>query len=266
MCARNPFARQVGDKTMKTFMAAGLTLLAGAALLETALIPGLVIGGAAVLAPKYLPKLQRRAQSSPKAKASRQAEPAGGLASQPDTNGALAILAKLGIKQAVAKTITFRVLVTALDFTTNYVVIGEVTTAAGLSTLGFVIGPLLYLTHEAAWNYLGPTEDAAVAVKIPLSLQPAETSPVGQFTMSRALAKTITFRTIATVVDFTTIYVVVGDVLTAAGLSAFAFVVGPFVYLGHEKLWDYYGSPKKGAPKEPTLLLPAPPSSVPASG
>jgi hypothetical protein len=39
--------------------------------------------------------------------------------------------------------------------------------------------------------------------------------------------------------------VVVGDVATAVGLSAFAFVVGPFVYLGHEKLWDYYGSPNE---------------------
>ena len=37
--------------------------------------------------------------------------------------------------------------------------------------------------------------------------------------------------------DFTANYVVVGDLATAVGLSAFAFVVGPFVYLGHEKLW-----------------------------
>jgi hypothetical protein len=54
--------------------------------------------------------------------------------------------------------------------------------------------------------------------------------------------------------------VVVGDVATAVGLSAFAFVVGPFVYLGHEKLWDYYGSPSERTldPPTPTNLLPAP--------
>jgi hypothetical protein len=34
--------------------------------------------------------------------------------------------------------------------------------------------------------------------------------------------------------DFTTNYVVVGDLATAATLSAFGFVVGPFIYLGHE--------------------------------
>jgi uncharacterized membrane protein len=44
--------------------------------------------------------------------------------------------------------------------------------------------------------------------------------------------------------DFTTLYVVVGDLATAVGLSAFGFVVDPFVYLGHEMVWNYYGAPK----------------------
>ena len=41
---------------MKQYVTVGLTVAAGAALLETALIPGLLIGGAAVLAPRYLPR------------------------------------------------------------------------------------------------------------------------------------------------------------------------------------------------------------------
>ena len=45
---------------MKLYLTVGLSMLAGAALLEAALIPGLVIGGAAVLLPKYLPKLRQR--------------------------------------------------------------------------------------------------------------------------------------------------------------------------------------------------------------
>jgi uncharacterized membrane protein len=245
---------------MKTFLAAGLTVIAGAALLEAALIPGLVIGGAAVLAPRYLPGLRRRMKPSPKAKVHRPAEATGDA--RPNGAAAQGYLRKLAIKQAVAKTITFRVLVTTLDFTSNYVVIGELSTAAGLSTFNLVFGPLLYLGHEAAWNYFGPDEDATV--QVPLSLGPDGKPASGrQFTMSRALAKTITFRTIATVADFTTLYIVVGDIATAVGLSAFAFVIGPFVYLGHEKLWDYYSSPKKPQ-QEPTLLLPAP-TTVPAS-
>jgi uncharacterized membrane protein len=70
--------------------------------------------------------------------------------------------------------------------------------------------------------------------------------PAGRhgFTISRPLAKTVTFRTIATTMDFTTLYMVAGDLVTAAGLSAFGFAVGPFVYLGYEMAWDYYTSPK----------------------
>jgi uncharacterized membrane protein len=156
----------------------------------------------------------------------------------------LASLSGFGLKQAIAKTITFRIIVTTLDFTTNYIVIGELTTAAGLSTFNLFAGPLFYLTHEAAWNYLRPAEDAAIDVQLPYQLRP-EPAGWGRFSISRAVAKTITFRTIATVMDFTTNYVVVRDVATAAGLSAFGFVVGPFVYLAHEKVWEHYGSPKK---------------------
>ena len=78
--------------------------------------------------------------------------------------------------------------------------------------------------------------------------------------MSRALAKTITFRTVATIMDFSVTYIVVRDLAVAAGLSAFGFVVGPFVYYGHEKLWDRF-FPEDAEPlalPPPTKLLPAP--------
>jgi uncharacterized membrane protein len=156
----------------------------------------------------------------------------------------LAASARFKFKQAVAKTITFRIIVTTLDFTTNYVVIGELTTAVGLSAFGLVAGPLFYLAHETAWNYLGPTEGAIELPSLASLRRDANVLESGRPgpTISRALAKTITFRSIATVMDFTANYVVVRDLATAAGLSAFAFVVGPFVYLGHEKAWDYFGS------------------------
>lgn len=35
-----------------------------------------------------------------------------------------------------------------LDFTGNYIVIGEFATAAGLPTVNLVAGPLFYFTHE----------------------------------------------------------------------------------------------------------------------
>jgi hypothetical protein len=60
--------------------------------------------------------------------------------------------------------------------------------------------------------------------------------------------------------DFTANFVVVGDLATATLLSASGFILGPFVYLGHEMVWDYYGS--RGArmpePQARARLLPAP--------
>ncbi len=248
---------------MNRYVTAGLTVFAGATLFELALVPGLVIGGAAaVLAPRYLPKARRRLQPLVRATVRRLTETAIPSPGRPGARAAPAVAAGLAIKQAIAKTVTFRIIVTTLDFTSNYVVIGEATTAAGLSTFAFVVGPLFYLAHETAWNYYGPAE----TVDLPAlsSLRPNAKAPRAGgkgLTIGRALAKTITFRTIATVMDFTTIYVVVGDLATAAGLSAFGFVVGPFVYLGHEKAWEYFSSPQAR-----TLALPAPTDFAPAAG
>jgi uncharacterized membrane protein len=251
----------VEDDTMIRYVTVGLTVLAGAALLEVALIPGVVIGGAAVLAPVYLPKLRRRLQPAMAATA----RPANRAASMPVRRDAEVPLARKRFKigQAVAKTITFRIIVTTLDFSTNYIVIGELTTAAGLSAFALVAGPLFYLGHEAAWNYFGP-DGAAVELpslasrhKDTLAAEAERRGP----TISRALAKTITFRSIATVMDFAANYVVVRDLATAAGLTAFAFVVGPFVYLGHEKAWDHFSSRS-----EPALDLATPTEPAPAHG
>jgi uncharacterized membrane protein len=88
------------------------------------------------------------------------------------------------------------------------------------------------------------------------------------FTISPALAKTITYRTIATIVDFTTNYVVVGSVAEATILSATGFFLGPFVYFGHEKAWEYLAgdSATKAEPANEIALLPAPGELLPAPG
>ncbi len=224
------------------YVTLGLTVLAGAALLEVALVPGIVIGGAAVLAPRYLPKLLRRRKQSSSSAARRATNPAASRAAQLPDRASHSIVPRFQLGQAIVKTITFRIIVTTLDFTTNYVVIGELATAAGLSTFNLVAGPLFYLGHEAVWSYYGPSE---VAIDLP-ALASSETM-AGQagsegLKISRALAKTVTFRTIASAVDFTVNYVVVGDVVTALALSATGAILGPFVYYGHEKAWEYFTS------------------------
>jgi len=245
---------------MTRYVTMGLTIVAGVALFEAALIPGMVIGAAAVLAPSYLPKLRRQLrplfESTEEAPAERaRSAPARSERETPPT------LPAFGIKRAIAKTITFRIIVTSLDFTANYLVIGELAAAAGLSGFALAAGPLFYFVHETAWNRLGPTGDTVELSVLPSRQSDGRTPHEGEtgITISRALAKTITFRTVATAVDFTANYVVVGELATAVLLSAFGFVLGPFVYLGHEKAWDYYDPPRRTFdPAVPDALLPAP--------
>jgi uncharacterized membrane protein len=232
---------------MNRYVTAGLSVMAGAVLLDVALLPAAVIGGAVMLVPAVLPKLRRAPRQSLDKAADRPAAPPAARADQPGQAGEPNALGRLGVSQAVAKTITFRVIVTSLDFTTNYVVLGEFAVAAGLSTFNLVVGPVFYFMHEATWNYLGPSSGEAVA--LPAIAQQTSPSPAEppRFAISRPLAKTITYRTIATVMDFSTNFVVTGDAATAAGLSAFGFFLGPFVYWGHEAAWDYLSSPNLSA-------------------
>ena len=242
-------------------------VVAGAALLEVALIPGLLIGGTAVLAPEYLPKLGRGVRSLLNSGFWRRAEPGVPQPVRSDIQTSFVPM-RFTVKQAIAKTITFRIIVTTLDFTVNYVVLGELATAAGLSAFALVAGPLFYLAHETAWNYLG-VSDGQVDLTIPLPVGPDAEAPAtasGGLTISRALAKTITYRTIATVVDFATNYVVVGDLVTAVGLSASGFILGPFVYLRHEMVWDRYGSPAERRPELAPPAEPVPAGLLPAPG
>ncbi|HUN98115.1 MAG TPA: DUF2061 domain-containing protein [Bradyrhizobium sp.] len=242
---------------MKPYVTMGLTVLAGAALFEVALVPGILIGGAAVLAPKYLPRVLRRRRQASRLGT----DPAAGAASraaQLPVRRPRAILPRFQLGQAIAKTITFRIMVTSLDFATNYVVIGELATAAGLSSFNLVAGPLFYLGHEAIWSHFGRSE-----VAIELSALADTTTGLagrGELKISRALAKTITFRTIASAVDFTVNYVVVGDVATAFALSATGLILGPFVYFGHEKAWEYFTAGDRSVLdlSVETSLLPAP--------
>ena len=246
---------------MDRYVTVGLGVLAGAALIEAALIPGIVVAGAAVLAPRLVRQVGRGLfQSRPgapkwTATAARRpstttrpimaavgaSETAADVLAVPNGSAVrrwspipVGLLEALQVREAVAKTITFRIVATLTDFTTNYLV-GSL---AGLSGIGLIAGPVFYLVHETVWNYY--VELSRVTVDVPALLKPAPggAPAEGGFRVSRALAKTITFRGFGTVIDFSTNLIVVGDLATATGLSAVGFVVGPFVYIGHEKVWE----------------------------
>jgi uncharacterized membrane protein len=244
----DPVSTLTRDKVRSTqdFVTTAATvgmIAVGVVLFEVALIPGMAIGAAAVLTPKYVPELRRRLRPLLNSTVRRWIVPALALPGRPGVKVPLVAPAGFAIKQALAKTVTFQIIVTTLDFTAHYVVLGNLATAASLSASHLGVRPLYYLVHETAWNYLSP--------------------PVGRkagAVDNRTLVKTVTYQTIATTLDFATHYVVVGNFATAAALSAFGFVVSPFVYFGHEMAWDYFGSPRARRPDlpTPTNIAPAP--------
>lgn len=59
------------------------------------------------------------------------------------------------LSRAIWKTITFRVIGTTIDFTTNMVATGSIATSLALSSLPLLIGPWIYFGHEIAWQYWG---------------------------------------------------------------------------------------------------------------
>lgn len=87
----------------------------------------------------------------------------------------------------------------------------------------------------------------------------AETESEGG--LSRTIWKTITFRGLVTTLDFSANYVALGNAAAAAGLSAFGFVIGPFVYLGHEMAWEKFGGLSVKPVELPGLGVEAPPAT-----
>jgi uncharacterized membrane protein len=286
MHARSWFPNSVFGSVFGPGVVGGVATLgvvaAGAAIAEAALIPGLLIGGAAVLAPRLLPRdmlsglgerLRRMAPSPVREPSAPTAHSAAAEASgAPESFGepeAFDETKAFDTWRAVVKTVTYRVIVTTADFGANYFVIGELATAAGLSSLSLVAGPIAYFAHEAAWHYYGPASarqsnplEATVDVPIPGAAQRDNgRKRFPSLKVSRALAKTVTYEGVTGVSEFSVNYLFVRDLAAAAGLTAFSIAIAPFVYYVHEKAWDYYDAVKgrsRAAPAPKLLPAPAP--------
>jgi uncharacterized membrane protein len=230
-----------------------------------------LIGGAAVLAPRLFPRdrlkglTDRRPRTAPSSVSSVRSPFAPTVRSaQAPVSGEAA---SFDAWRAVVKTLTYRVMVTTADFGANYLVIGELATAAGLSSLSLVAGPIAYFAHEAAWHHYGPDSarhpnplEATVHVPMPGAAEGEEKgrTPLAGVKVSRALAKTVTYEAVTAVSEFSANYFFVRDLAAAAGLTAFSVVIAPIVYYVHEKAWDYYDATKIRSPAVPALKpLPA---------
>jgi uncharacterized membrane protein len=238
---------------------------AGVAIFEVALIPGLLIGGTAVLMPRLLPRGMLRRVKAPHIVSAPSAPAHSAQAAIPDER------ASFDTWRAVVKTFTYRVIVTTVDFGANYFVLGELAAAASLSGLSLVAGPIAYFAHEAIWHRYGPAS-VRQGVHLPIpGVTAGDKNGQARFAnieVSRAFAKTVTYEVVTGVSEFGANYFFVRDLAAAAGLTAFSMVLAPFVYYLHEKGWDYYEADEAGSPsysgstpvatkKRDTILQPA---------
>jgi len=224
-------------------------VVAGLMLVEIALVPGVFIGGLAVLGPKYLAR-HRKSLLGSLSKLQNLNSKKYNMPNEQDQEK-LKSYSIFGVQRTLAKTFTFRVLSSSLDFTWNYALLGDVATAAGLSGFGFIASTTFYFIHEMSWNHLkAQPEKKSFNIFLSSTKESSFDTISNQdgrwfLHINPTLAKTITFRTMATLAEFTTNYVVVRDIPMAAALSAFGFICGPFVYYGHEKIWEQYpGKPE----------------------
>jgi uncharacterized membrane protein len=265
MSARGWYPRSLFGPGVVGGLAALGAVAAGAAIIEAALIPGLLIGGAAMLAPRLMRRDMvrgvgdrlRRAAPSP-----RFSEPTAPSAAANAGVPTASSEPAFDTWRTVVKTFTYRVMVTTVDFGANYFVIGELATAAGLSSLSLVAGPIAYFAHEAAWHYYGPTSarhsnplEAAVHVPLPgLGERTKNGRPAfASVKVSRAFAKTVTYEGVTAVSEFGVNYLFIRDLAAAAGLTTFSIVIAPVVYYVHEKIWDYYEATKARSPAPAAL-------------
>jgi uncharacterized membrane protein len=224
----------------------------GVAIFEAALIPGLLIGGAAVLVPRLLPRDMLRRVRAPRIASLRIASPSAPATAASKAHSAQAApeeRASFDTRRAVAKTFTYRAIVTTVDFGANYFVLGELTAAASLSGLSLVAGPIAYFAHEAIWHHYGPASvRQAVHVPMPGVTAGAKNGRFANIQVSRALAKTVTYEVVTGVSEFGANYFFVRDLVATAGLTAFSMAIAPLVYYLHEKGWDYYEADKARSP------------------
>jgi uncharacterized membrane protein len=210
----------------------------GGVFIEAAIIPGMLLGCSAFLAPKALKTLLRTSG------------PANKRYKKIVTTSAKAIAAPEFIahiikpSRSITKAFTFRVVSTSLDFGWNYAILGDIGVAAGLSSVSLVVAPIFYLVHETAWNIHRAQNLMSERVDHHISLTPSSVRSMRgprliTASINSKVYKTITYRIFATLSEFGTNYVFARNVPQALSLTAFSAIIGPFIYYGHEIMWEY---------------------------
>lgn len=214
----------------------GLVVIGGV-FVEAALIPGILLGCSAFIAPKVLRAILR----SKKSKIQEFHDPV--ISNTKPVRSPLFAEHIIMPTRSIAKMCTFRATSTGLDFAWNYAILGDVGVAAGLSSVSLVVAPLFYLIHETVWNIYSVQYSGSRRIIHDKSQFGGSLLSTNQFRITTSsdnskILKTITYRLFATVSEFGTNYVFARNLPQALSLTAFSATMGPFIYYGHEIIWE----------------------------
>lgn len=129
------------------------------------------------------------------------------------------------ISRSVAKTLSWRVLLTISHTVNGYLATGSIAFGLQIAGLATIINSVLYWVHERSWNATGWSRRLSDRVF-------SDSHP-------RSLAKIASWRVLITSSNFVIPFIITGNWGQAALFTGLATVVNMVLYWSHERVWNY---------------------------
>jgi uncharacterized membrane protein len=127
--------------------------------------------------------------------------------------------------RTLAKTISWRVLLTISHFVNGFIVTGSMASAASIAGLSAIINSVLYWAHERIWNWAQWNRSPKDGLMF-LDGQP------------RTISKIITWRIVITGSNFVVPWILTGSLGQAAAFMSIAIFVNIAIFYFHERAWN----------------------------
>lgn len=127
--------------------------------------------------------------------------------------------------RTLAKTLSWRIILTVSHFVNGFIVTGSIASAAAIAGLSAIINSVLYWAHERIWNWAQWNRKPKDGLMF-LDGQP------------RTISKIITWRAVITGSNFVVPWILTGSLGQAAAFMSIAIVVNIAIFYFHERAWN----------------------------
>lgn len=127
--------------------------------------------------------------------------------------------------RTLAKTLSWRLILTVSHFVNGFIVTGSMASAAAIAGISAILNSALYWLHERAWNWAQWNRKPTDGIMF-LDGQP------------RTISKIITWRAVITGSNFVVPWILTGSLGQAAAFMSIAIVVNIAIFYFHERAWN----------------------------